>query len=80
MKYTRFLLLTLAVASLICSCKKDREENPLSYYVTPYPYDIVRVEEPPATNGYTYEFAGKGEDMWFAFGDEEAIDAVGEGT
>ena len=29
---------------------------------------------------YTYEFAGKGEDMWFAFGDEEAIDAVGEGT
>lgn len=29
---------------------------------------------------YTYEFAGKGEDMWFAFGDEEAIDAVGNGT
>ena len=50
MKSTRFLLLTLAVASLICSCKKDKEENPLSYYVTPYPYDIVSVEEPPATN------------------------------
>ena len=29
---------------------------------------------------YTYEFAGSGEDMWFAFGDEEAIDAVGDGT
>ncbi|MBQ1679677.1 MAG: alkaline phosphatase, partial [Bacteroidales bacterium] len=50
MKSTRFLLLTLAVASVICSCKKDKEENPLSYYVTPYPYDIVSVEEPPASN------------------------------
>ena len=50
MKTTRFLLLTLAVASVICSCKKDKEEDSLSYYVTPYPYDIVNVEEPPASN------------------------------
>ena len=29
---------------------------------------------------FTYTFAGNGGDMWFAFGDKEAIDAVGEGT
>ena len=39
----------LAAASIICSCKKE-QENKLSYYVTPYPYDIVSVEEPPASN------------------------------
>ena len=27
---------------------------------------------------FTYVFEGSGSDMWFAFGDEEAIDAVGE--
>ena len=31
-------------------------------------------------NIFTYEFKGKGEDMWFAFGDDEAIEAVGDGT
>ena len=50
MKYSHFLLLALAVASVACSCRKDKEENKLSYYVTPYPYDIVNVEEPPASN------------------------------
>ena len=29
---------------------------------------------------FTYTFASTGGEMWFAFGDEEAIDAVGEGT
>lgn len=29
---------------------------------------------------FTYVFAGSGSDMWFAFGDDEAIDAVGEGV
>ena len=29
---------------------------------------------------FTYLFQGTGSDMWFAFGDDEAIDAVGEGT
>ncbi len=29
---------------------------------------------------FTYVFAGTGSEMWFAFGDDEAIDAVGEGT
>ena len=29
---------------------------------------------------FTYVFAGSGSEMWFAFGDEEAIDAVGEGV
>ena len=29
---------------------------------------------------FTYVFAGTGSDMWFAFGDDEAIDAVGEGV
>jgi hypothetical protein len=29
---------------------------------------------------FTYVFEGSGGDMWFAFGDEEAIDAVGEGV
>ena len=29
---------------------------------------------------FTYTFEGSGGDMWFAFGDKEAIDAVAEGT
>jgi len=29
---------------------------------------------------FTYVFEGSGSDMWFAFGDEEAIDAVGAGV
>ena len=29
---------------------------------------------------FTYTFAGNGGDMWFAFGDKDAIDAVAEGT
>ncbi len=29
---------------------------------------------------FTYTFASTGGEMWFAFGDDEAIDAVGEGT
>jgi hypothetical protein len=29
---------------------------------------------------FTYVFEGSGSDMWFAFGDDEAIDAVGEGV
>ena len=29
---------------------------------------------------FTYTFEGTGSDMWFAFGDAEAIDAVAEGT
>ena len=50
MKYAKYLLLTLAVVSVACSCRKDKEENPLSYYVTPNTYDIVNVQEPPVTN------------------------------
>ena len=50
MKYAKFLLLALAVMSVACSCRKDKEENPLSYYVTPNTYDIVNVQEPPVTN------------------------------
>ena len=29
---------------------------------------------------FTYVFEGSGSEMWFAFGDDEAIDAVGEGV
>ena len=28
---------------------------------------------------FTYTFEGNGKDMWFAFGDDEALDAVGQG-
>lgn len=49
MKYSRFLLLALTVLSVACSCRKEKEDE-LSYYVTPYPYDIVNVQEPPVTN------------------------------
>ena len=42
-------LWTLALLSSLCACRKD-EGKGLSYYVTPYPYDTVRVQEPPATN------------------------------
>ena len=50
MKYNKFFLLALAVLSVACSCKKDTDENNLSYYVTPQTYDIVSVEEPPVSN------------------------------
>ena len=49
MKTGRIFLLILMLASAACACRKDTESK-LSYYVTPYPYDIVSVEEPPATN------------------------------
>ncbi|MBR0500219.1 MAG: alkaline phosphatase [Bacteroidales bacterium] len=49
MKYSRFLLLALVVLSVACSCRKEKEDE-LSYYVTPYPYDIVNVQEPPVAN------------------------------
>lgn len=49
MKYgTRFSLFLLLVFTL-CACRKE-EGDKLSYYVTPYSYDIVSVEEPPASN------------------------------
>lgn len=41
--------MALAVLSIACSCRKEKEDE-LSYYVTPYPYDIVNVQEPPVTN------------------------------
>ncbi|MBR3065587.1 MAG: alkaline phosphatase [Bacteroidales bacterium] len=49
MKYTRIVLLLLAFALLASACRKE-EETGLSYYVTPNPYDIVNVQEPPASN------------------------------
>ena len=49
MKKGNVILLTLALLSSLCACRKD-EGNGLSYYETPYPYDIVSVEEPPASN------------------------------
>jgi alkaline phosphatase len=49
MKYTRIFLLLLAFALLASACRKE-EETGLSYYVTPNPYDIVNVQEPPASN------------------------------
>ena len=51
MKHTRILFLLLALAVVASACRKDKEpENKLSYYVTPYPYDIVSVQEPPVSN------------------------------
>ena len=51
MKFARITLFLLACAVLTCACRKEKEsENSLSYYQTPYPYDIVNVEEPPAAN------------------------------
>lgn len=49
MKYTRIVLLLLAFALLASACRKE-EETGLSYYVTPNPYNIVNVQEPPASN------------------------------
>ena len=49
MKTGRTFLLILMLVSIACACRKE-EGNKLSYYVTPYPYEIVSVEEPPATN------------------------------
>lgn len=49
MKYTRFFLLLLA-CTLLTSAYGQEEGKGLSYYVTPYPYEIVNVQEPPASN------------------------------
>ena len=50
MKYAKFFFLMLAVAATFCSCRKKDQEPQLSYYVTPNPYDIVSVQEPPVSN------------------------------
>ena len=50
MKYAKFFFLMLAVAAMFCSCRKKDQEPQLSYYVTPNPYDIVSVQEPPVSN------------------------------
>ena len=49
MQSLKHALLTLALLSSLCACRKD-EGSPLSYYVTPYPYDTVKVQEPPVSN------------------------------
>ena len=49
MKNLNLILLTLSLLSSLCGCRKDEGEK-LSYYVTPNTYDIVSVEEPPASN------------------------------
>ena len=36
------ILLTLALLSSLCACRKD-EGGKLSIYVTPYPYETVKV-------------------------------------
>ena len=43
----------------------------------PFSHSYKDVFEDPV---FTYTFAGNGGEMWFAFGDKEAIDAVAEGT
>ena len=43
----------------------------------PFSHSNKDVFEDPV---FTYTFAGNGGEMWFAFGDKEAIDAVAEGT
>ena len=43
------ILLTLALLSSLCACRKD-EGSGLSSYVTPYPYEIVDVQQPPVDN------------------------------
>ena len=49
MQSLKHALLTLALLSSLCACRKDGGSL-LSYYVTPYPYDIVSVQEPPVSN------------------------------
>ena len=49
MQSLKHALLTLALLSSLCAFRKD-EGSLLSYYVTPYPYDIVSVQEPPVSN------------------------------
>ena len=39
-KNGRTFLLILMLVSIACACRKE-EGNKLSYYVTPYPYEIV---------------------------------------
>ena len=51
MKYGKAFFLILTLVFTLCACRKDKGEgDKLSYYTTPYPYDIVSVEEPPASN------------------------------
>ena len=49
MKSFSRILWTLALLSSLCACRKDGGSG-LSYYTTPYPYDTVKVQEPPVTN------------------------------
>ena len=42
-------LIITAAALLLLSCKQESEPK-LQYYVTPYPYDTVKVQEPPVSN------------------------------
>ena len=51
MKYGKAFFLILTLVFTLFACRKDKGEgDKLSYYTTPYPYDIVSVEEPPASN------------------------------
>ncbi|MCR5710799.1 MAG: alkaline phosphatase [Bacteroidales bacterium] len=45
----KIILLTLTLLSSLGACRKD-EGNGLSYYVTPYSYETVKVQEPPVSN------------------------------
>ena len=46
------ILLTLALLSSLCACRKDKDEegSKLLSYVTPYPYETLTVQEPAASN------------------------------
>ena len=43
-------LFALAAILLAASCKQKEEKNPLQYYATPNPYEIVDVDMPPVDN------------------------------
>ena len=43
-------LISLAAILLAASCKQKEEKNPLQYYATPNPYEIVDVVMPPVDN------------------------------
>ena len=46
----RIAILGLATLLVAVSCKHKEEENPLQYYATPNPYEIVDVAMPPVDN------------------------------
>ena len=46
----RIAFLGFAAILLAVSCKQKEEENPLQYYATPNPYEIVDVTMPPVDN------------------------------